>query len=40
MHDMLCPLLTVLDVQQAMAEISGVTLGLADGDPPSAGHST
>jgi hypothetical protein len=36
---MLCPLLTVLDVHQAMTDISGVTPGLADGDPPSAGHS-
>ncbi len=33
MHDMICPCLTYLDMQQAMAELSGVALGLADSDP-------
>jgi hypothetical protein len=33
MHDMICPCLTYLDMQQAMAELSDVVLGLADSDP-------
>ena len=33
MHDMICPFLTYLDVQQAMAEFSDVALDLADSDP-------
>ena len=33
MHDVICPFLVYLDVQQAMAELSDVALGLADGDP-------
>ena len=41
MPDMTCPCLTYLDMQQAMAELSDVALGLADSDPalplPSAG---
>ena len=33
MPDMTCPRLTYLDMQQAMAELSDVALGLADRDP-------
>lgn len=33
MHDMICPCLTYLDMQQAVAELSDVALGLADSDP-------
>jgi hypothetical protein len=33
MHDMTCPFLTFLHVQQAMAELSDVALDLADSDP-------
>ncbi len=30
---MICPYLTYLDMQQAVAELSDVALGLADNDP-------
>lgn len=30
---MICPCLTYLDMQQAMAELSDIALGLADSDP-------
>jgi hypothetical protein len=33
MHDMICPCLTYLDLQQATAEFSDVALGLADSAP-------
>ncbi len=33
MHDMICPCLTYLDMQQAVAKLSDVALGLADSDP-------
>ena len=33
MHDVICPCLTYLDMQQAMAELSDVALGLADSAP-------
>jgi hypothetical protein len=33
MHDMICPCLSYLDLQQEAAELSNVALGLADSDP-------